>query len=308
MPMSNGSQSLRIPQKDRPPHQEYKLGLRVVSGGHSTPSSELPRQPVPSPALENLALLGEDDAVLLQRVVESQARYEDRKAALEELCSREADGLDQLVLDELSRVESESRWRNCLVLVLARVPMIAPEHRARLTPLLLREARRLRDASEADADAPLWAAVRTFGALAPVDQLHELLEFLRPEDSGTTRQVAFQAIYSMLEMEPAPATPQAAALRERVSQLAAKYLDPDLLTSAENTALAVTCFCAAVLAGAVNAMALADTLVALGRPRMVRRCTTLLEGARQARGQRGMDVRDLDDVLGRLTSRSSAGG
>jgi len=158
---------------------------------------------------------------------------------------------------------------------------------------MLATATSLRDSSAAGVEHALWAAVRTFAAVASLEQVAELIEFLRPEEVGTTRQVALQAIQHMLELEPAPGTREVKRLVERTKELALKYLDNDFLTSPEAVALATAAYCAAVLADAPGSDELTARLVSLSRKRMLKRSREVISNAKTARERRGFAVDSL---------------
>jgi hypothetical protein len=188
--------------------------------------------------------------------------------------------------------------RSDLIMLAEQVSVTHEKLRSRLASLLLAHARQLRDAVEAAADPPLWAALRRFSSLARASEAARLCEFLRPVDSATTRQAALAGVHSILEFQQLPDDPEAARLRWRVTELASKYLDNDWLISGQNTALALASFIAATLAQSESAVELARHVAASGRPRFLRRSLQTLVDVREVRRGRGLPItRHLADVI-----------
>ena len=179
-----------------------------------------------------------------------------------------------------------------LLLLAETVQITDPEQRGDFLAILLKHAQHLRDSNSAAADPPLWSALRRFASLAPPDSAFELVEFLRPTDSATTRQSALLGLYSILELRPLPYDARLDLLHSRLTELTRKYLDLDWLVSGQNTALALASFTAAILAEVPSALTLAQKLKSLGRPRLTHRSITNLELACKSRAERGLPVPD----------------
>jgi hypothetical protein len=241
-----------------------------------------------------------DDSALFELLVKSDAPVRNRLAALQELTRRDSPDLDRAILAGLRERGADERWKRALVVFAERTSPKDASVRSELVDELLAAAVELRDAADSGADEPMWAAIRMFGSLAPVARLHELLAFLRSQDRGTTRQVALQGMWSMLEGETPRESSELESVRKRVSELAAKYLDNDLLVSGPAVSLATFAYCVSVLLEASASPELTKQLLSLGRPRMVARSATIIKEAIGKRQQRGVSVDDLKKVLAEL--------
>lgn len=279
--------------KHRPEYLgEYRLSMPATKPDVPPPA------PTPSAAPSNPDEL--DDAALLNLLNDAGQPAGKRMEALEELVLRRPEGLDRAILLALQNAGADQAWMRALVFSAERVSSEDAEIRSKLADALFKAALSLRGAPDRDADPPLWSAVRGFGSVAPLEAIHCLSAFLTSGDPATTRQVALQAIWAMLEHEPPPGSGEVQALRDRVTELATKYIDNDQLVSPEIVSLATFAYCAAVLLKSPRSLELTRTLVTIGRSRMVRRSRKLLAEAHDARLRRRHDVEDLDAVLAEL--------
>jgi hypothetical protein len=186
-----------------------------------------------------------DDIVLWQRA--TGVPGQGREDAVAELVAREADGIGAFLVAELARAEAGTAWHALLVHGLERTPDVPSASRSQAARLLLEAARIARAARDA---ALLGSALRRFASLCDAAEIGSLLEFLRPGEPPAALQTALQGVANVFESGP-PGTPttEITALARRVSELARKYQDPDLLGSADNAALAMNAIVAVCALG-----------------------------------------------------------
>jgi len=101
------------------------------------------------------------------------------------------------VLAILESEEEDSEQRDDAVLEAELLQVDDPSLRARMVEVLWNEVLRIQASKGARPDHVLWAAVRRFASMAPVDQAERLLILLSPAEPYTTQQVALQAIQNM---------------------------------------------------------------------------------------------------------------
>lgn len=239
--------------------------------------------------------------LIIQRAPEASLEME----AIRALVTDDHSSAPGVLLGALRRSDLPPSARTELLLLAEQVRIPDPHQRAEMATALLTIARSLRDANEATADPPLWSALRRFGSLATPDLAPALADFLRPNDSATTRQAALLAIQSILEFRQATEGAETERLRLRLHELASKYLDPDWLVSGPNSALGLAAFVAAVLAQVSSAPSLARQMTTLGRARLLGRSLQALAEAHAARLAHGAPISEtLTQVLAIL--RASA--
>ena len=162
--------------------------------------------------------------------------------ALEELVAREDPFLAPHVAEMLRAKDLAHDTRCALVLAAEQAHSYEVDVRRALTDGLLSAAIALRDAGEG---RPLWAAIRRYASLVPVEEVDALLSFLRDEDLRMTKQATFQAIQNIFTVDSSGKSPAVAALRARVHALAEELIAPSLVAKDGGTALALEAFCAA---------------------------------------------------------------
>jgi hypothetical protein len=155
-------------------------------------------------------------------------------------------------------------WRDDLIHAADETRCADLQTRQELVTSLLQQAYALRDDPDPSADPPLWAALRTIGRYAQASEATVLLQFLRPQDRGKTRQVALQSLQTIFgRFADAHDVWHQEVIQRRLEELVAKYLDSDFLTTGANTALAANAFAATVLATPSVATALTDRVLEL---------------------------------------------
>lgn len=236
--------------------------------------------------------------------LEGAERGADWIAALGELAQREDPGLAGYVVEQLQVADLSAEARNALIFTAEECPCYRKSMRAALKDALLDQALRMRDADE---QKPLWAAVRRYASLVPLDEVNALRSFLRDADALETKQVALQGIRSIFAVEIADEREAVAALRSRVHELAEVLIDRSCLGVSGGPALALQAFCAAASLVVPGLPALADRIVALERQYVRRRAeqqlqslSTLWAGADGERAQRAR--RDFNEAMARLRS------
>jgi hypothetical protein len=177
-----------------------------------------------------------------------------RISALEELIARRDPGLPEFLLGELERDDLPSPWQERLIFAAEDVDFLEEGDRSRLRDRLYTLAQRMSDPTEsAIGQEALWAAVRRFTSLvAPgreCEQALRLLGFLRPGQPLLLQQVALQCVQNLFADRP-PDHPEALRpLRRRTADLAERFLDPDVVSSPANAALAINAIHALAVLG-----------------------------------------------------------
>lgn len=189
--------------------------------------------------------------------------------ALGELATRRDPDLAEMIANRLGNSRLNPAWRVALVHCAESVACSGVELRASLAAGLFRSALVFRDEKGTWSDPPLWAAVRTLGGLIDASQTGVLLEFLSA-DRLPTRQVALQALQSILRRDSAAAAILPNEIRARVAGLAKLWLNADWLISGENIALAANAYCAAALACVPELEMLDQQLREVARPALER--------------------------------------
>lgn len=242
------------------------------------------------------------DALWMQ--LEGAARDEAWSAALSELVERQDPGLASYLAAELRARELSPAVRNALVFAAESTQCFDPDTRASITASLFAHAVILRDAGE---ERPLWAAVRRYASMVPIEEADGLLAFLRDEDAPTTKQAALQGIQNIFTVDVADERAAVDRLRQRVHVLAEDLISPACLEVRGGPALALQAFCAAAALLDPTLPALAGRLVELGRPYLLRRSeehVRSLDGlwARRPEEARTAEARRiLSDSLAHLT-------
>lgn len=191
-----------------------------------------------------------------------------RVECLAELAEREDPELPEFLVQQLDNKGLEPRWRDALLVLSERVLFPEPAQQVVLTANLFRHALELRDAAELHREA-LWAAIWRYGTLVPEGQVATLIEFLRPRDVSTTRQIALQSVANVFSRRPPGPSLHLDDLRLRVDELAGQYLTVEWVISPENGALAVSAFCAAAALASQQLDDHAAHLIGLGRGWMI---------------------------------------
>ncbi len=233
----------------------------------------------------------------LWRVARSaSAQTQARMEALSELIVRvESAAVAEFIASDLLDA-ADSPWHRGLVLLAERVSASNQTTRDKLRRALLEHALIFRDAQDPGADPPLWAALRRYGSLVPIQDVPSFLAFLRPQDRNKTKQTVLQVLQNILSNELLPNGSDFTPLRKRIAELAQKHLDADLLGSAENAAMALNCYCTVVLADA-DAEEMTKRLLTLSRPGLATAATRILASARKRRARAFDSSESLDRVL-----------
>jgi hypothetical protein len=215
------------------------------------------------------------------RVVRNGSSSTEAKiAALEDLVDARHPDLPRFLADALEASDLAPAWRDALIYAVEHTQVTDPTLRPRVIASLLRHARVLRDEGSG---ATLWSAVRRYASMVPVDASDGLLEFLRPEDVATTKQVALQGIFNIYSVERHRHCTARDRLRERVHALAMEHIDPERACDATQVALAHVCLRAAA---ALEHPALDDLLLrleSLGFRRITERAVALVNQLKEQR-------------------------
>jgi hypothetical protein len=144
------------------------------------------------------------------------------------------------IVDELEKDDLSAEWQDALVLCAESMQFHEDTIRARLWRRLLEIAsRRRHDPDEAVSRPIVFSATRCLTSMMPVEELPQLLPLLEPPAPLETRLVTMQCIGNLFESGPPTAPDHLAGLRDRIHQLAIKFLDRDWLIAGERAAIAL---------------------------------------------------------------------
>jgi hypothetical protein len=193
--------------------------------------------------------------------------------SLEELGAREDPFVAPYVAEMLQTNDLTLETRRALVLAAEQAHSYEVDVRRALMDGLLSAARVLRDAGEG---RPLWAAIRRYASLVPVEEVDALREFLRDEDLPMTKQATLQAIQNIFTVDSPGTSAAVGELRSRVHSLAEKLIAPSLVAEDGGTTLALEAFCAAAALRAPGVDMLRERIDQLQQPYLTRRAVEFL--------------------------------
>lgn len=171
-------------------------------------------------------------------VVDNELDLEDRATALRQLV-REND-LDVLLLasEILSKDDENRTWQNELAMASEWLTPCPNELAESLREALRTHAIRLQNANDPHGVAARRAAIRRFSSLLVPSDVIQLLQFLEGGQPLDTRDLVLQRVHLLLTEAPNVSS-AIEPLRIRVFEIALKFLDPDVMTSNENMAVAL---------------------------------------------------------------------
>ena len=185
----------------------------------------------------------EKSSDVLWMLLDQGPEHDDWHACLGELVEREDPGVAPYVAEMLQSMNLPPHARSALVFAAERSQSFEPDVRRPLKDGLLSAAITMRDLGE---QAALWAAIRRYATLVPVEEVNGLLDFLREEDPITTKQVTLQAIQNIFAVEVPTACGAVAAVRARVLALSTQTIVPSSFERPEEASLALEALCAAI--------------------------------------------------------------
>lgn len=221
---------------------------------------------------------------------EDSDSFEARVQALVELIEHEPLKAAEFVVAELAAAQDDPEWLAELVFAAEDLQFHGADIREAVRERLLGLAETLRHETQRDTGHVVWSALRCGASLLDASDIGRLRVFLDVAGTVDTRLVALQCVPRRFFRSPPPSDLQCESLVDRIAELGAKFLDPDMLVPGENAALAQN---------AVHA------LVVLGDPRS-REQISRLQGfekswlTRQLRGklQRTAESWNSDDTTG----------
>lgn len=156
-----------------------------------------------------------------------------------ELVSRDDPGVAPYIADMLGTDNLSTETLGTLVIAAETAQSFEATVRESLKRGLFSAALRLRDAS---AERPLWAAIRRYASLVPMNEVQTLLTFLRDEDSLTTKQATLQAIQNIFSVENPADCSELQVIRDCVHAMATKAITPANLATSAGAAFALQAF------------------------------------------------------------------
>jgi serine/threonine protein kinase len=208
-------------------------------------------------------------------------------------------------------LKPKDRARVVFATELIRFP--AGEERQRVIQLLLDEARNLRLSEDSTDQRVLWAAVRRYASMVPLDDTARLMEFLLPDNPGHTQHIALRAIQTVFSHGPPDERirPALVDLTRRVVDIALEALDGRELIPGFRTAIAIdACSASAILGAWEGAIRAVELLIATRRSALIEMLYEQLSGIRKSwlrgRDARSVPISDsgvrlLDALLDRLS-------
>lgn len=190
-----------------------------------------------------------------------------RLNALNELADREEPRVSEFISSNLLNERIGFPWRVALTHLAERLAVKDASARSQLADALHFNAQALKTYDHKAADAPLWSAIRKLGGLLDPESGNLLLDFLRRDDRLRTRQVALQAVQSLATGGPERLP---AKLKDRITELALSYTNPDWLISGETVSLAANAIAAATLSEVACTSTLLASVKALESPLLER--------------------------------------
>lgn len=162
--------------------------------------------------------------------------------------------------------------REALILATEVTAILNPDNRSRITASLLRHARDLRDEGS---EAVLWSALRRYASMVPIEDVDNLLEFMRPTDSQKTIQCALQGIFNIFSLTPRPNGVAVGRLKERVLELCNIWIHPDRVQTSADAAMAFCSYSALLVLGGDPDGEMLARFESLGRRRLGERARLL---------------------------------
>ena len=163
-----------------------------------------------------------------------------REAALCLCVERDEERTAAFLVDELARNDIATEWQDALVLCAETIQFHEDAVRQRLWSRLLEIAlRRRREPDDTVSKPVVFSAIRCLTSMIPVEELSQLLPFLEPPAPLETRLVTLQCVTNVFEAGPPTAPDQLVQLRDRIHELAIKFLDRDWLIAGERAAIAL---------------------------------------------------------------------
>jgi hypothetical protein len=188
---------------------------------------------------------------------DEHASTEDRIAALGEWMANDLRTASVYILGELHRSDLSDDWRDALVFAAENAHFVTSDQQSRARSRLRELARDLRHGRKAGTDHAVWSAMRRFASLLPPEEANSLLEFLDRAGSVDTRMVGLQCVARVFEAAPPADVASVEPLAGRVTELAEKFLDPDVFSGGENSGIAR---CAVVALAALGSPRLTDAM------------------------------------------------
>lgn len=253
-PLSAFVRGLQIPQSPAGPRNNPPI--RAVG---TQPSSRKPHVPT-----------------LWRSVNDESASVEQRMDALIELLYLDPDGATNYIVAELYKDDLPSSWRNSLILVLEDVQVNDEHRRRRIIDRLFLLAQSLRRSTEVGIAPIVHSAIRSYASMIDLRETGCLATFLEPPKPVETRLVALLCIVNMFASRP-PDQGGDDALRDRVHELAIKFLDRDWLAPGEKAAIGQTAMVALAAMGDARVAECTAVVKGLATPWLTRQVTSKLE-------------------------------
>ncbi len=187
-----------------------------------------------------LRLADNIQAVPWEYLLDETKPTNEREAALCFCAERDEDRAAAFLADELARDDIPNEWQDALVLCAETVQLHEDAVRHRLWSRLLKIAsHRRRDPDDTASKPAVFSAIRCLTSMIPVEELSRLLPLLEPPAPLETRLVTLQCIVNVFEAGPPTSPDQLVQLRDRIHELAIKFLDRDWLIAGERAAIAL---------------------------------------------------------------------
>ena len=179
-----------------------------------------------------------DNALPNDIACDASKSVRDRIEALHEWVIADNDSAACYILSELTKQQTSDEWLTSLVFAAEDVRFSGEEQQQQAAGRLRAIGLELRQRSDTKSEQAVYSAVRRFASLTPEEDADGLADFLHHRDSIDTRLIALQCVGYIFEAKPPSTAASIRILRDRLFDLASKFLDTDILVPGETSAIA----------------------------------------------------------------------
>ncbi|MGH7134661.1 MAG: hypothetical protein ACREHD_02915 [Pirellulales bacterium] len=215
-------------------------------------------------------------SALLEALNDGARPVEEKVRVLDELLLLDQQVAANYVVDQLCQDALSAPWRNSLILIAERLQVTESNVRERLAEKLFDLAQTLRHSTEVGVAPVVDSAIRNFASTMDATKASSLIVLLEPPGPIETRLVTLLCVINLFENHPAESN-QLQALRDRVHELALKFLDRDWLLPGEKAAIGQNAMVALAAMGDARVAACTEVVMGLAMPWLTRQLTSKLD-------------------------------
>lgn len=172
------------------------------------------------------------------RAADEDLPIAERAAALKRWIEDDNHAAAVFVSQQLQEADDGEDWQFVLVFATESIEFVSDELQAEVASELRRIALALRGDGRPGVEPVVYCALARYGSLVDASNADGYVEFLDPAGYVDTRLAALKSIIHLFEMSPPRDTDAATRLRDRVAELAMKFLDGDVFLAGQNSAIA----------------------------------------------------------------------